>query len=109
MWPFIVHWWATALVLAVIVHDAAVTWYLARNPDLQTVPVARCLLALSFTPAAAAAVLMLTGAAWWSLWVTAGTSAIQIAGCLRHLRTVRLISTGRPLAQASFLIRRRAG
>jgi hypothetical protein len=68
MWTFAAHWWATGLVLAEIAYCAAATWYLARSPRLQTVPVARC---------------------------------------LRHLRMLQLIRTGRPPAQASFLIRRR--
>jgi hypothetical protein len=108
MWTFIVHWWATGLVLSVIAYSAAVTWYLARSPELQTVQVARCLLALSGLPAIAAIALTLAGAAWWSLAVTAATSAAQFAACLRHLRAVQLIRTGRPPEQASFLIRRRA-
>jgi lysylphosphatidylglycerol synthetase-like protein (DUF2156 family) len=108
MWTFVAHWWATGLALAEIAYCAAATWYLARSPHLQTVPVARCLLVLSCTPVGAAAALTLAGAAWWSLAVAAATSAVQSGACLRHLRMLQLIRTGRPPEQASFLIRRRA-
>jgi len=107
MWTFAAHWWATGLVVAEIVYCAAATWYLARSPQLQTVPVARCLLVLSCIPAVAAAFLMIAGAAWWSLAAAATVSAVQSGACLRHMRMLQLVRTGRPPVQASLLIRRR--